>query len=104
MGIIAVRTPGPVVVVINPAAIVIRRPAPRLVPDPGPTVWIAPEPRPETIRRPVAEVVDDWHVTSPDQNVVVGVTPTPVCIEDFLAPTFPFVVTPALLLVQSRGE
>lgn len=34
----AARTPRPVVVVIDPAAIMIRSPAPRLIPNPGPAI------------------------------------------------------------------
>src|SRR5437879_12219234 len=98
MRIIAVRTPGPVVVVINPAAIVIRRPAPRFVADPGPAVRIAPEPRPETIRRPVVVVIDDGNVRTPDPAVVVGVRPTAVGAESLRAPEARSVITIGALI------
>src|SRR5262245_2382722 len=47
-------TPGPVTVVIDPAAVVIRRPTPRLISHPGPAVRRTPDPMAVTIWRPIA--------------------------------------------------
>lgn len=55
---LAARAPRPVAVVINPAAIVIRRPAPRLVTDPRPAVRRAPAPLAVAIRSPIAVDVE----------------------------------------------
>src|SRR2546426_11584565 len=104
MGIVAVRTPGPVVVVIDPAAIMIRRPAPRFVADPGPSVRLTPDPGAKTIRRPVVVVIDDCYVRSPDPAVVVDVSPTAVSIEIFRTPNVGVIVAGTLLIFETRGE
>src|SRR5687767_15629674 len=69
--VVAARTPGPVVVVVDPATVVIRSPTPRFISDPRPTVRPNPGPGPMTIRRPVYVVVDDRDMWSPDPAVVV---------------------------------
>lgn len=54
----AARTPCPIVVVINPTTIVIRRPAPRFMAHPSPTVRRHPNPTAIAIRRPIAITLD----------------------------------------------
>src|SRR5262245_22969443 len=51
---LATRTPRPVTVVIDPATIVIWRPAPFFIAHPGPAIRRAPDPMAITIRRPIA--------------------------------------------------
>ena len=80
------RTPGPGVVVVDPTAVVIRRPTPRFMSDPGPTVRWTPRPLPITIRRPIVVGSDHACARHPHPAVVVGVPPITVSIEIFRAP------------------
>ena len=95
--ITAARTPGPIVVVIDPAAVVIRRPAPRLVANPGPAVRRNPTPAAVTIGRPVIVVVDDRRVRTPDPTIVSRVSPVAVGIKVFGAPN-------VLVVILRRSE
>src|SRR4051794_15791948 len=67
---VATRCPAPTVVVTDPATVMIRRPAPWLVADPGPSVRRTPDPMSVAIRRPVVIVVDGGHARTPDPAVV----------------------------------
>ena len=84
--IITARAPGPVVVVIDPAAVVIRGPTPRFVTHPRPTIRGAPGPTPITIRRPAVVVVDYGRVRPPDPAIVIRVGPIAIGIQIFGAP------------------
>src|SRR5215213_2365947 len=82
---LAARAPRPVAVVINPAPVVIRRPAPRLVTNPRPAVRRAPGPLAVAIRRPIAVDAERASARPPDPAVVVRVDPVAVVIEIFSA-------------------
>ena len=83
---VAARHPGPVIIVKDPAAIVIRRPTPRFVADPRPTVRRTPRPMTITIRRPIAERIDYAGVRPPNPAVLATVGPLTVSIEILGAP------------------
>ncbi len=80
------RTPGPHVVVVNPTAVVIRRPTPRFISDPGPTVRRTPRPLPVTIRRPIVVGADHAGARHPHPAVVVGIPPVTISVEVLRAP------------------
>src|SRR6185503_3810241 len=84
--VVTVRTPCPIVVVIDPTAIVIWGPSPRLITNPRPAVWLAPGPIAMAVRRPIKIVVDDCYVGAPDPSVVLRVFPTAICVQFFCAP------------------
>src|ERR1043166_732985 len=86
------RTPGPVVVVIDPTSVMIRRPTPRLLAHPGPTIRITPGPIAITIRRPVVVAAQKSCTWLPDPAVVGGVTPVAVGIKIFGAPNVAIVI------------
>jgi hypothetical protein len=86
------RTPCPVVVVIDPTAIVIRRPTPRFVADPRPAVGINPAPAAITIRGPVVIVVNYSGVRTPNPTVVLRVDPIAVRIKILGAPNVVVVI------------
>ncbi|ARF86117.1 ROK family xylose-responsive transcription regulator [Burkholderia cenocepacia] len=73
--------PGPAVVHVRPAAVVIRREAPRRVVDPGPAPRRLPDPVAVVIRRPVGRRV----VRHPDRAVVRRFAPRAVRIEILVA-------------------
>src|SRR6266700_4300450 len=83
---VAPWAPRPVIVVIDPAAIVIPRPSPRFITYPGPSVWWTPGPTAVTIGRPIVVVVDDYDIWPPDPAVFVCVGPTTIGIQIFCAP------------------
>src|SRR6185369_3940220 len=89
---LAARTPGPIIVVVDPTAIVIRRPTPRLLAHPGPPVRRNPNPAAVAIRRPVVVVVYDNGVRPPNPAIVVNVGPIAVGIEIFGAPNIAVVI------------
>src|SRR6185503_1253921 len=80
---LAARTPGPIVVVVDPTAVVIRRPTPGLLAHPGPTVRRNPNPAAIAIRSPIVIVVYDSDVRAPNPAVVVNVGPIAVGVEIF---------------------
>src|SRR5438128_7918618 len=94
------RTPGPIVVVIDPAAVVIRRPTPGLLSHPGPAVWGAPRPVSIAIRRPVVVDVDYGSVRPPDPAVIVGVNPITIGVQFFRAPDIGIVIPNAVIVSQ----
>src|SRR5690242_4215524 len=98
---LAARTPRPVTVVINPATIVIRRPSPRLVSNPRPTVRRTPGPLPVTIWHPIAIPADRARERTPDPTVIVGLNPIAVRIEILAAPNI-LVVIPGIVLESLR--
>src|SRR5438445_10408975 len=98
------RAPGPIVVVINPAAVVIRRPTPWLLSHPGPAVWRAPRPVPVAIRRPVVVVVDYGNLRPPDPAIIVGVNPITISIQFFRAPDIGIVIPNAVIVSQASGQ
>ena len=98
----AAGTPHPVVVVINPSPVVIRRPAPGFISDPGPTVWRTPRPISVTIRSPVVVVIDDRRMRLPDPAVIARIDPIAVCVEVFGAPDVTVVI--AIVITQAFGE
>src|SRR5215213_7177204 len=79
----AARRPGPIIVVVNPTTVVIRRPAPRLITNPRPTVRRTPRPMTVAIWRPIAVGVDGARTRPPDPAVVVRVSPVAVRVEIF---------------------
>src|SRR5687768_9429682 len=82
----AARHPGPRVVVVDPASVVIRRPTPWFVTDPRPAIGRTPRPMTVAVRRPVAERVDHARVRLPDPTVIAGLRPVAVVAEVFGAP------------------
>src|SRR5678815_4717013 len=90
--VVTARTPGPIVVVVNPAAVVVRSPAPWFIANPGPAVWPKPRPASITVRRPVVVIVDDCYVRAPDPAIVVSVRPVAVSIQIFRAPNSTVIV------------
>jgi hypothetical protein len=90
--VIATRAPGPIVVVIDPAAIVVRGPTPWLITNPRPAVWRTPGPVTITIRGPVVIVVNYGRMRSPDPTVVACICPIAISIEIFGAPNIAIVV------------
>jgi len=75
---LAARAPRPIAVVLNPAAVVIRRPAPRLVTNPRPAVRRTPTPLAVAIRRPVAVYAQRARMRPPDRAIVVCIDPIAV--------------------------
>ncbi|EDT02578.1 conserved hypothetical protein [Burkholderia ambifaria IOP40-10] len=73
--------PRPAVVHMGPAAVVVRREAPRCIVDPGPAPRRLPDPVTVVIRRPVGRCV----VRHPDRTVVRGLAPRPVRVEILVA-------------------
>ena len=102
--VVAVRAPGPIIIVVDPAAIVIRRPAPGLVTNPRPAVRRNPNPLTIPIRRPVVVVVDDRDLRSPDPAVIVCIGPTAIRIEIFPAPDIIVQVAHVVVILQPRGQ
>src|SRR2546422_1983835 len=98
------RTPRPVIVVVDPAPIVIWRPTPGLITDPGPSIRRAPAPLTIAIRRPVVIVVDNRYIGSPDPTVVIGIGPIAVGIKIFRAPDVRFVVAHVLVILKTRRQ
>jgi hypothetical protein len=88
----ATRTPRPVTVSENPTTIVIWRPSPWFITDPGPTIRWTPNPMTVTIRRPVRIDVDERATRSPGPAIVAGVGPIAIGIEIFRAPNVFIVV------------
>src|SRR5687767_3019487 len=84
--ILTARTPGPVVVIVDPAAVVIRGPTPGLITNPGPAIRRNPDPVSVAIRRPVVIVVDNRNVWPPDPAIVIGVGPVAISVKVFGAP------------------
>src|SRR5205085_1245175 len=101
--IVTARGPAPVVVVIDPAPVVIRGPAPRLVADPSPTVRRTPDPMPVAIGCPII-IVDDGVAWSPNEAVVVRIDPIAVSIKFFRAKNILIVIAVAVVVAQARGE
>src|SRR5215204_4722065 len=79
--VVTPRTPGPIVVVVDPTAVVIRRPTPGFIANPSPAIGPNPRPSAISIRRPVAVVVDDCDVGPPHPAVVVNVGPVAIGIK-----------------------
>jgi hypothetical protein len=71
--VLASRSPGPVVVVIDPAAIVIGRPAPWLMTYPGPAIGRTPGPLAISIRYPIVVSSNGGCVWTPNPSVFTGV-------------------------------
>ena len=84
--IMATRAPRPVVVVIDPASVMIRSPTPRFIPNPGPTVRRTPGPATVAVWRPVVIVVDDCDVGTPNPTVLVCILPVAVSVEILCPP------------------
>src|SRR5437868_2949077 len=101
--IVTARGPAPIVVVIDPAPVVIRGPAPRLVADPSPTVRRTPDPVPVAIGGPII-IVGDGVAWSPDEAVVVRIDPVAVSVEFFRAPDVPVVIAVTVVEVQTLGQ
>ena len=80
---LAARGPRPIAVVIDPAPVVIRGPAPRLITNPRPAVRRTPGPMTVAIRRPVSVDAEGTGIWPPDPAVVVCVDPVAVSIEIF---------------------
>src|SRR5437763_15245154 len=74
------RPPAPAKGRVYPAAIVVRRPTPRIVADPGPTIKVFPNPASRSIRRPARLHCRDPHVT-----VFGRVLPLSIMIQIFRA-------------------
>src|ERR1051325_4324096 len=98
------RGPAPVVVVIDPASIVIRSPAPGLVADPRPPVRRTPAPLAVAVRGPVVIVIDDGRRGTPDPAVITRVDPIAVSVQFLCAPDVRVVVTLARLVAQALGQ
>ena len=77
---LAARAPRPVIVVVNPTTVVIRRPAPRLVTNPRPTVRRTPGPITVAIWRPVAVDADGARMWPPDPAVIICVSPLAIVL------------------------
>src|SRR5258706_7889755 len=90
--ILAARTPGPIVVVVNPAAVVIRSPAPGLLAHPGPTIRRNPVPIPIPIWSPIVVTVDCAGLRMPDPAIVFGVSPIAIGIQVFATPNITIVI------------
>src|SRR5688572_7605328 len=99
---LAARHPCPVVVVKDPAAVVIRSPTPRFIPDPGPTVRRKPRPMTVAIRRPVRVRVQHAGVRTPDPAVILAVNPLAVRAQFFGAPQV--LVEILVVVTQPRRE
>ena len=82
----------------------VRGPAPRLVRNPSPAVWLAPFPVAVAIRGPVVIVVDDGDAWTPDVSVVARVDPVAVEVEFFSAVDFRVVVAFAPFVFKVRGD
>src|SRR5882724_6747736 len=84
--VMTTRTPGPVVVVVDPTTVVIGGPAPRFISHPCPTVRWAPGPVSITIRRPI--IVDIYYCCAgpPNPPVVGGIGPISIGIEILSSP------------------
>jgi hypothetical protein len=98
---LAARAPRPVTVEVNPTAVVIRRPAPRLVANPRPAIRRTPGPLPVTIRRPIAVDADRAGKRTPDPTVVVSLDPIAIGLEILAAPNV-FVVILVVVLQSLR--
>ena len=96
------RTPGPIIVVIDPAPIVIRGPAPRFIPDPRPAIGRAPGPVAVTIGRPVVVDIDYGRVRTPDPTIVRHIRPIAISIEIFSAPNVFIIVLNVVM--RSLGQ
>lgn len=94
---LTVRYPRPVVVDIDPAAVVIRRPAPRFVADPRPAVRRTPRPMPIAIRSPVSVSGQHSSTWPPDPAKLVAVVPIAVGVQIFCAPDVFVVVLDVVL-------
>ena len=79
--ILAIRSPIPGAVIINPPAVVIRGPTPRLVVHPRPAKRRNPTPVAVTIWRPVGILACRAAIRSPDIPVFAGVNPFTVIVE-----------------------
>src|SRR5687768_7463486 len=90
--VLAAWTPGPVVVVVDPAAVVIGCPAPRFISHPRPAIRWTPRPITMTVRCPVRVIVNNRCVWSPDPTIVVDVRPRSVSVEVFRAPDVTVIV------------
>jgi hypothetical protein len=82
----AARTPSPVVVVVNPAAVVIGRPSPWFITHPSPPIWRTPDPIPISVGRPIVVSTDRVWVWSPNPSIIGGVHPSAVGVQIFSAP------------------
>lgn len=102
--IIAVRTPRPIVVIVNPSTPVIRRPTPRFIADPRPSIRRYPRPMTVTIRGPVAVGIYDRDARSPDPAVIVGVNPATIRVEIFPAPNGIVVIPHVIVILETSGE
>jgi hypothetical protein len=90
--ILATRTPGPGVVVVNPASVVIRSPTPRLLAYPCPTIRRDPGPITITIGGPVNVAVDGGRSRMPDPAVISRVSPVAIDIKIFTTPNVSIVI------------
>src|SRR3990172_4650540 len=90
--VLAARAPGPVVVVIDPATIVIWSPSPRLITDPRPSVGCKPGPMTITIWSPVVIAVYDCDVRLPNPTVVVCINPIAVGVQILSSPNMAVVI------------
>jgi hypothetical protein len=88
----ATRYPRPIVIVIDPTAVVIRRPSPRFVTDPRPAIRLDPGPGTITIWRPIVISADYRPVRTPNPAEVGRVIPIAVGLEIFRAPNILVVV------------
>ena len=93
------RRPGPVVINIDPTAVVIRRPSPWLVSDPRPPVRRTPGPTTVTIRCPISVAADHRCMRTPDPAVLVSLGPIAIGFELFRAPRR-FIEIPDIVLVS----
>jgi hypothetical protein len=100
--VITSGTPRPIVVVIDPTAVVIRSPAPWFRAHPRPAVWLDPAPSSITIRGPVVVDIDYGCVRSPNPAVVVDVSPVAICVEVFSAPHV--IVVILNVIMQTFGQ
>src|SRR6476659_1039839 len=100
--VLTTRAPCPVVVVVDPTAVVIRCPAPRFLAHPGPAIRRNPGPVTITIWGPVVVAVDCGRARMPNPAVVGRVGPVAIGIQIFTTPNVTVVVL--RVITQSLGQ
>src|SRR6185312_63905 len=102
--VIPVRTPRPIIIVVNPSSPVIRLPAPGLIANPRPPIRRDPGPMTVAIWSPVIIVVNDGDARSPNPSVIICVNPAAIGIEIFTAPNRIVVITHVVVVLEPGGE